>query len=203
LTTIQPDDIQEANTEAYLRNVRSKDNPPHYCQVPKHLKELLRQSTENLNEDQHKEVAKVLMDFQAIFSKDDVDLGRTNLVKHHINTGNAAPLRQPYRRLPRVQQEIEDKHVTDVLEKNITEPSSSPWASPIVLLKHKDGGTRFFVDYRRLNLVAVKDVYPLPRIDDTLDSLTGSKYFSTLDLTSGYWQVDLDQDAKEKSAFTV
>ena len=89
-----------------------------------------------------------------------------------------------------------------MIEQNVIEPSESPWASPIVLVK-KDGSTRFCVDYRKINAVTVKDAYPLPRIDDTLDSLSGSHWFSTLDLASGYWQVELDESAKEKSAFVV
>ena len=80
---------------------------------------------------------------------------------------------------------------------------TSPWSSPIVLVTKKDGTKRFCVDYRKLNSVTVKDSYPIPRTDETLDSLTGSKWFSTLDLCSGYWLVELDEDAKQKSAFVV
>ncbi|GFW44473.1 retrovirus-related Pol polyprotein from transposon 412 [Trichonephila clavipes] len=83
-------------------------------------------------------------------------------------------------------------------ENDIIEPSSSPWASPIVLVRKKDGSTRFCVDYRKFSDVTKKDSYPLPRIDDTLDTLSGHKWFSTLDLKSGYWQVEIHPEDREK-----
>ena len=83
------------------------------------------------------------------------------------------------------------------------ESSDSSWSSPVVLVMKKDGGTHFYVDYRRLNDVTVKDAYPLPRIDDTLDMLAGKQWFSTLDLASGYWQVSLSQEARIRTAFAT
>ena len=88
-----------------------------------------------------------------------------------------------------------------MLDQGVIEPSDSPWASPVVLVRKKDGSLRYCIDYRRLNSVTIKDSYPLPRIDESLDSLSNTKYFSTLDLASGYWQIGLDEDAKRKSAF--
>ena len=92
----------------------------------------------------------------------------------------------------------EEECVTDMLTDGQIEPSDSPWSSPVVLVTKKDGGTRFCVDYRRLNDVTVKDAYPLPRIDDTLDMLNSG----FLDLASGYWQVSLSQEARIKTAFS-
>lgn len=88
-----------------------------------------------------------------------------------------------------------------MITKDVIEPSSSPWASPVVLVKKKDGSWRFCVDYRNLNKVTHKDVYPLPRIDDALDCLHGAQYFSSIDLRSGYWQISVDPMDREKTAF--
>ena len=90
-----------------------------------------------------------------------------------------------------------------MLEQGVIQPSNSPWASPIVLVKKKDGKYRFCVDYRKLNSVTQNDAHPLPRIDDLLDSLHGSVMFSTLDLRSGYWQINMHPDDREKTAFAT
>ena len=88
-----------------------------------------------------------------------------------------------------------------MLSKDIIRPSSSPWASPITLVPKKDGSVRFCIDYRKVNSATRRDAYPLPRIDDTLDTLSGARWFSTLDLVAGYWQVELAEEDKEKTAF--
>lgn len=120
-------------------------------------------------------------------------MGRTSRVKHKIDTGASRPIRQSARRLPISKMKEAAKAIDDMKEQGIIEPSSSPWAAPIVLVKKKDGTSRFCVDYRKLNEVTKKDSYPLPRIDTTLDAFAGSTWFSTLDLKSGYWQVEMDE----------
>ena len=90
-----------------------------------------------------------------------------------------------------------------MLAQGISQPSASPWASPVVLVPKKDGQLHFCIDYRRLNAVTKKDQYPLPRIDDILDMLDKMRYFSTLDLASGYWQIEMSDGARQKSAFAT
>uniref|UniRef100_A0A6G5A909 Putative tick transposon n=1 Tax=Rhipicephalus microplus TaxID=6941 RepID=A0A6G5A909_RHIMP len=122
---------------------------------------------------------------------------------HHINTGDATPIRQkPYRVSPSERQVIADQ-VNDMLQKGVIQKSSSPWAAPVILVKKKDNSWRFCVDYRRLNAVTKKDVYPLPRIDDAVDCLHSAAYFSSVDLRSGYWQIPMHPSDKEKTAFVT
>ena len=90
-----------------------------------------------------------------------------------------------------------------MLSRGVIRPSSSPWSSPVVMVRKKNGSWRFCIDYRELNAVTHQDAYPLPRIDATLESLAGSTLFTTLDLASGYWQVEIEEDDKEKTAFST
>lgn len=118
-----------------------------------------------------------------------------------IDTGDAYPKRQPIRRIPfAARQEISDQ--LEKMQKNgIIKPSESSWASPVVLVRKRDGTLRFCVDYRSLNSVTKPDLFPLPKITDLLDQLGRSRYFSTLDLKSGYWQIKVHTDSQEKTAF--
>ena len=93
--------------------------------------------------------------------------------------------------------------LTDMENRGIIQPSKSPWASRVVLVQKKDNTLRFCVDYRKVNELTRKDAYPLPRLDDTLETLSGSKWFSTLDLLSGYWQVEVEECDRDKTAFVT
>ena len=143
------------------------------------------------------------MSYSDVFALDSSELATTDVVAHSINTGDHRPIRQPVRWTPFALREKVDKLVREMLEQKVIEPSESPWASPIVLVQKKDGGVRFYVDYRKLNRMTKLDEFPLPRIDDTLNLLYGARHFTTLDLASGYWQVAIEDSPKEKTAFTT
>ena len=119
-------------------------------------------------------------------------------MQHHISTGGNAPVRQHPRRLPQSLKKVVTVQIQDMPENKMMSPSTSPWSSPVVLVKKKSGQFRFCVDYQNLNALTTKDSYPLPRIDKTLDSLSGAWYFSTLYLASGYWQVEVEPADKPK-----
>ena len=159
--------------------------------------------TSQLTTEQRRAAQELLEKYSSVFCCAPEDNGRTNLVQHRINTGSEAPIRQAPRRLPLAKQGEVSKMIVDMQTAGVIETSTSPWSSPVVLVKKKDGSMRFCVDYRKLNDVTKKDSYPLPRIDDTLDTLSGAKVFSTLDLQSGYWQVEVQDEDKEKTAFSV
>ncbi|KAJ8027625.1 hypothetical protein HOLleu_32824 [Holothuria leucospilota] len=167
----------------------------------KNLQDLLERSSGNIDAQEKDQVEQLLIKYQNTFATSSTDIGRTDLVRHSINTGSANPIKQPARRLPPHRREKEQAELTRMLEAKIIQPSSSPWASPIVLVTKKDRSTRFCVDYRRLSNVTLKDSYPIPRIDDSLNALAGACWFSTLDMKSGYWQVEMDPTDKPKTAF--
>lgn len=167
------------------------------------IEQLYLDSVKHLSKKQAKEVKVFLLRYGSLFAKSNNDLGKTNIVKHKIDTGDARPIKQPVCRAPvDLSKEIE-RNIDEMLEYNIIEPSKSPWASSIVLVKKKDNYYRFCVDYRRLNASIVKDAYPLPRIDESLEQLSGYSWFSTLDMFSWYWQVEFDPADKNKTAFAT
>ena len=152
---------------------------------------------------QTKAIQDLLIKYQHIFSKDDHDVGRSTTVKHRIDLSNETPIRQRHRRIPPSMYEEVREHLEMLLQTGIIQESDSPWASPCVLVRKKSGALRFCVDYRMINKVTVKDAYALPRIEECFDYLAGAKMFSCLDLRSGYYQVEIEDSHKPRTAFTV
>ena len=123
--------------------------------------------------------------------------------KHTTDTGSAQPIQVPPRRVPFHKREEISSQVDEILEEEIIEPPESSWSSPVVLVATPDGTQRFCVDYRALDSVTKRDLYPLPRCDDILESLAGAQWFSHLDLLRGYWQIDVAVEDREKTAFAT
>ena len=127
----------------------------------------------------------------------------TDLVKHHIKLTNEEPFKEPFRRIPpNLIQEVRE-HLKEMLQAGAIRESESPFSSNVVIVRKKDGTIRLCVHFRKLNNRTVLDAYAIPRVEDSLHLLAGSKYFSKLDLRSGYWQVELEEDDKCRTAFQV
>ncbi len=123
-------------------------------------------------------------------------MGHTSLIEHEINTGDAKLVHlAPYRTSPAKKEFIESQS-KDMLREGIIEPASGPWAAPVKIVPKQSGEPRFCVDYRALNKLTVKDSYPLPRIDKSLDFLARGTFISTIDLARGYWQVAVAENSK-------
>ncbi|UYV60442.1 K02A2.6-like [Cordylochernes scorpioides] len=157
----------------------------------------------DLSSEECNQVLMLLYEYKEMFAAPDDYKGRTHLVRHKIKTNSDIPIRKNPYRVSLREREIINNQIDKMLKKGIISHSSSPWASPVILVKKKDGTFSFCVDYRNLNSNTVKDQYPLPRIDDCFDSLHGSRYFTSLDLCSGYWQVEVEEQDREKTAFVT
>ena len=164
------------------------------------LPELYSKSSKLINFKEQSRLKNLLMDYQKQFSKDSHDLG----FEHHINIMPGARIikQQPYM-IPLAKRRDAEEEISAMAERDLIEPSTSPWKSPAIIVPKKNGGIRFCIDYRRLNKVSIPDSMPLPRCDYSLDALGGSKWFSTLDLRSGFFQVCLDKERRPLTAFCI
>ena len=138
-----------------------------------------------------------------VFVRNDFDLGCTETVRHQIKLTDNEPISMPYRRIPTNQYQEVKNHIQKLLEKDIIQPSKSPYAAPIVVARKKDNSIRLCVDYRKLNQRTIRDAFPLPRIEESLDALHGSTLFSTMDLASGFHQIAMHPDDRHKTAFST
>ena len=159
---------------------------------------------EKLENGQKEQLLELIGRYRSVFAKDASELGCAKGFVHKIDTGDAKPqTQQPYRKSPKIAQ-FEGEHIEEMLKANIVEESISPWQSPVVLVKKKTPGEyRFAVDYRKLNKYTEPESFPVPQLESILDTIAASeaKFFSTLDLASGFWQIPMDPDSQQKTAF--
>ncbi|KAL5475685.1 hypothetical protein EMCRGX_G025531 [Ephydatia muelleri] len=167
------------------------------------LKDMLDIERSDIMPAQKAELVDMLLGFHNAFSLSEEERGETDLIQMTIDTGTTQPRKSPLRRMPLAVRAEVARQVEKMQEMGVVTPSSSPWSSPVVLVRKKDGAHRFCVDYRGLNEVTKADGFPLPRVDDLLDQLGHSRYFSTLDLAAGFWQIRMHPDSKEKTAFAT
>ena len=197
--------VHQENVEriSELRRLPTDEyNNIDYDKVPDHLQELFDASKKALDDIEKQALNKLFYDFDDVFAKDNLDIGQAVGVKHHIDTGGEEPVHQRPRRLAKSHAEDLTKQVKKLHDCGIIRPSDSEWASNVVMARKKDGTWRMCVDYRELNLKTKnKGTYMLPRIDDTLDSLSRAKFFCSLDVIQGYHHIELTEESKQKTAF--
>ena len=192
-------DIPNVSNERQLDCVRERFVFPDGTEflLPRGIK------LDNLNPEEAVLAANLIQKHEGAFSKDSFDLGFCDLIPHRINLTDDKPVNLPYRRVtPNHVSEVKQL-LQDLLDRQIIRKSASPYASPIVLVRKKNGQLRLCIDYRLLNAKTVKDAFPLPRIEETLECLSGSRLFSSLDMAHGYFQVALHEDSIPKTAFRV
>jgi hypothetical protein len=166
------------------------------------IKELYN-SIERKDSVQKTQLTRLFKKYEDVFAAHEFDLGRTSIVRHAIPLDDPSPVKlRPYRIPVALQAECEE-HIQKMLKHSIIRRSVSAWGAPVVLVKKKDNSRRFCVDFRRLNNQTQKDVYPLPRIEEMIDKLAQSQFFTTLDLASGYWQIEVTEEDKPKTAFNT
>ena len=169
--------------------------------LPDFLQDLYDRSSKNLTSEEHKKKLKELLSTNKdAFASNKSDLGSCSVLKHRIDTAGAAPM-QPLRRTPLGFEQEEEKYLREMIDTDVIKPSISAWASNVVLVRKCDQTVRWCLDYRSLNDLTLKDAYPIPRIDMCIDCLATASIFSSLDLQSGYWQLEMDERDRHKTAF--
>ena len=160
-------------------------------------------SNSDLDPSEEKALLSLIDSYHDVFLAGEHDLGRTDFVQHEILTEPCAPKHCHNYRQPQPLRVEAQRQVDMLLEQDVIEPSTSPWNSPVLMVPKKDGSFRFCVDFRKLNSITQCSEYPIPRVDDCVESLSGSMYFTTLDLAAGYWQVEVKPEDRSKTAFST
>lgn len=154
-----------------------------------------------LSEEWKKRITAKLHSYSDVFAQHDLDYGHATKVKHRIKLSDEAPFKQRSRPIHPRDYEAVRKHLQSLLDAGIIRESESPFSSPIVVVRKKNGDVRLCVDYRRLNLQTIKDAYALPNLEESFCALSGSRWFSVMDLKSGFYQIEMEESDKQKTAF--
>ena len=184
------------------RRATERDQPS-LEEIRKFRKELGIKINENLPADYISKVERIVYEYKDCFELGEGDLGLAKGWQHEIKVTNERPIKLPYRRIAPALLPEAKLLLANLKSEGVIEESCSPYAAPIVLVRKKNGGLRLCVDYRQLNKITVKDAFPLPRIAESLDMLSGAKYFSTFDMAQGYHQILVKEEDREKTAFSV
>ena len=197
-------EIKRLNAELFPDSFPA-DESPHFStvcdSVADHVRNLFKRSASHITLYQSVDLANLLNKFSHTFSTGDTDLGHYKGVYHHIYTTDDKPIKQRMRRTPFHFEKEEEAHLQKMLDSEVITESSSEYAHPVCLVRKRDGGVRWCIDLRALNAVTVKDAFPLPKIEQCLDTLRGTQFYSTLDLAAGYWQIEIAPEDRHKTAF--
>ena len=167
------------------------------------VKEILSSHHSNLEREELDMLKIILIKYKELFSRCSTDIGTIKGIKHVINTGNNLPIAQPSRRIPMHLEDKVENLIEEMLQKDIIQKAESPWNSPIVVVPKKNGTIRLCVDYRQLNKITSRPIFPIPNTKNIFDTLEGATYFSSLDLSMGYHQVEVREEDIEKTAFST
>ena len=155
--------------------------------------------------EQAEKARSLLKEYHDIFSLEKHDTGHTKAAKHKIvlKDPDTSPFKERFYRIPPLQLDEVRAHLKMMLDAGVIRPSNGPWCNAVVLVRKKGGSLHFCINFRRLNSLTVKDSHPLPRICETLESLAGAAHYTTIDMNSGFWQVPMDEESKQYTAFTL
>ena len=200
-----------ANEVPKVTNLLSAEEPkeqPTLTEVERQdllLEKLDLMGLEAWPEDQAGKAHSLLKEYHDIFSLEKRDIGHTNATKHKIvlKDPDTPPFKEHFCRIPPPQLDEVREHLKLMMDTGVIRPSNSPWCNAVVLVRKKDGSLRFCINFRKLNSLTVKDSHPLPHICETLESLVGDAHYSTFDMNSGFWQVPMDEESKQYTAFTL
>ena len=146
---------------------------------------------------------RLLLEYQDIFSLEPHEIGCTGVTEYDIELLDHEPFKERFHCIARPLVEDVRQHIQEMLDGGAIRPSQSPWCNAVVLVRKKDGSLRFCIDFQHLNAKTKKDFYPLPRMQETMENMVGTRYFSCMDLKSGFWQVKMSEKARQFTAFTV